>query len=234
MKYYLPTLFLAGGVLISAAQTNDTTNATAGATNVTANVVTNIATNVVEQMPAVAPTNSASPLADTNQADALAGTNHPAAARPRQKIAIHSEGPFQMDPNEHWITYQDHVSVTGNQWKMTCEWLMSDLPEHGQPTNIVAQTNVVGDFIDFKNRKWHATGDKGVYAYHVQDGVTNETVTLTGNPPEIQEGQDTNTMTGDAIIYDLVTKKVTIPNPTSVFWHDTNAPAGTNGFAPKI
>lgn len=227
MKHSLIILFLAAGVWISSAQTNDMTNVVAGVTNVTADIVTNITTNAVASIAAMTPTNSTASMSETN---------HPAASRPpRVKMTIHSDGPYQMDLNGHWITYQDHVQVTEGQMTMKCEWLMANLPLGNEHiTNIVAQTNVVGDFIDNKNQKWHATGDKGVYAYHVQDGVTNETVTLTGNPPEIQEGQETNTMTGDAIIYDLVTKKVTIPNPTSTFWHETNSPAGTNSFAPKI
>ena len=32
----------------------------------------------------------------------------------------------------------------------------------------------------------HATGDKAVYDYSVQNGVTNETVTLTGNPQQVE------------------------------------------------
>jgi lipopolysaccharide transport protein LptA len=227
IEHYLVILFLAGGVWISSAQTNDMTNTVAGVTNVATDIATNITTNAVASIPA---------LTSTNSPSAVAETNHPAASRPqRVKMTIHSDGPYQMDLNEHWVTYQDHVQVTEGQMTMKCEWLMANLPQGSEHiTNIVAQTNVVGDFTDEKNQRWHVTGDKGVYAYHVKDGVTNETVTLTGNPPEIQEGQDTNTMTGDAIIYDLVTKKVTIPNPTSTFWHDTNSPTGTNSFAPKI
>ena len=45
----------------------------------------------------------------------------------------------------------------------------------------------------------HATGDKAVYDYDVQDGVTNETVTLTGNP-QVENAQ--GRMTGDPIIWD--------------------------------
>jgi lipopolysaccharide export system protein LptA len=227
MKHYLTIIFLAGGALILAAQTNDMTNAVTGATNITPDIVTNITTNATAQIAAITPTNSTS---------AMTKTNHPAVSRPqRVKMTIHSEGPYQMDLNGHWATYQDHVRVTEGQMVMTCEWLLANLPEHGEHiTNIVAMTNVVGDFVDNKNRKWHVTGDKGVYAYHAENGVTNETVTLTGNPPEIQEGEDTNTMTGDAIIYDAVTKKVNIKNPTSVYWYETNSPAGTNSFAPKI
>jgi lipopolysaccharide export system protein LptA len=228
MKHYfvILTLFLAVGVLISAAQTNDATNAVANTTGVVAGADTNVMTNAVEPMPIIASTNAT--LAATE-------TNHPAASHTREKITIHSEGPYQMDLNNRWITYQDRVCVIDRQMVMTCEWLMANLPQPGEHiTNIVAQTNVVGDFVDDKNQKWHVTGDKGVYAYHVQNGVTNETITLTGNPPEIEEGPATNTMTGDAIIYNLITKKVRIENPTSVFWYETNAPAGTNSLAPKI
>ncbi|HTR41767.1 MAG TPA: LptA/OstA family protein [Pseudomonadales bacterium] len=221
MKHYLTILFLACGVWISAAQTNDITNTVAGAT---ADLTTNATTNAVAEMPALASTNSIT-----------AGTNHPAASRPKEKITIHSEGPYEMDLNNRWITYQDRVRVTDQQMVMTCDWLMANLPQNNEHiTNIVAQTNVIGDFTDDKNQKWHVTGDKGVYAYHVVDGVTNETITLTGNPPQIQEGQDTNTMTGDAIVYNIVTKKVTIKNPTSVFWYGTNSVAGTNSMAPKF
>ena len=208
---------------MSSAQTNDATNAVANATDVAAG--TNAMTNAVEPMLIIASTNSTM---------ATGGTNHPAAPRQREKITIHSEGPYQMDLNDRWVTYQDRVRVTDRQMVMTCGWLMANLPEHGEHlTNIVAQTNVVGDFVDDKNQKWHVTGDKGVYAWHVQDGVTNETITLTGNPPQIEEGEATNTMTGDAIIYNIVTKKVTITNPTSVFYQ-TNSPTGTNSLTPKI
>jgi lipopolysaccharide export system protein LptA len=233
LKHYLTILFLAVGVWVSAAQTNEMTNAAA---NVTISAITNATTNAVEQMPAMMPTNSSPALAKTNLVDTSAKTNQPAASRPqREKITIHSEGPYQMDLNERWVTYQDRVRMTAGQMVMTCEWLLANLPQGSEHiTNIVAQTNVIGDFIDEKNQKWHVTGDKGVYAYHVVDGVTNETLTLTGNPPEIEEGLDTNTMTGDAIIYNLVTRKVTIQNPTSVFWYATNSPAGTNSIAPRF
>jgi len=166
----------------------------------------------------------------------MAATNAPAASKPaREKITIHSDGLYQLDLVNRVTTYQYHVSVTGQQWKMTCEWLMANLPQNGEHiTNIVAQTNVVGDFFDEKNQRWHVTGDKGVYAFHVQNGVTNETVTLTGHPPRIEEGPNTNTMTGDVIIYNMMTKLVTMSNVTSTFFPGTNSPAGTNSLGPNI
>ena len=72
---------------------------------------------------------------------------------------------------------------------------MANMPQNGEHvTNIVAKTNVVIDFTDEKGQKSHATGRKGVYFYHVENGVTNETVTLTGTPeqePELDQAQET-------------------------------------------
>ena len=66
--------------------------------------------------------------------------------------------------------------------KLHCEWLVADLPQTGgASTNIVAETNVVIDATDDKGQKMHATGDKAVYVYAVENGVTNEMVTLTGH-----------------------------------------------------
>ena len=215
--YYWAILFLASGALVLTAQTNVSTN-TVVDTNAVVITKAVVNTNAVNAILALVTTNSPPPP-----------TNLPAAPKTgMEKITIHSDGPSYIDLNGRWTTYQDHVSAAGSQWKMTCEWLMANLPQTGGPTNIVAQTNVVGDFTDDRNQKWHVTGEKGVYDFHVQNGMTNETVTLTGNPPTVEEGPNTNTMIGDAIIYDVVTKRVTIRNPTANFWRATNAPTGTN------
>ncbi len=66
--------------------------------------------------------------------------------------------------------------------KLSCEWLAADLPQDGgHVDHIVAETNVVIDFADESGQTIHATGEKAVYVYEVQNGATNETVTLTGN-----------------------------------------------------
>jgi hypothetical protein len=63
-------------------------------------------------------------------------------------------------------------------------------PAGGRPNHIVAETNVVIDFTDTKGQTNHATGDKAVYVYSEQGGVTNKTVTLTGNPqPQLENAQ---------------------------------------------
>jgi lipopolysaccharide export system protein LptA len=168
-----------------------------------------------------------------NEILALVTTNHPAAPTntapkmPRGPTTITADGPANFDLNGHWVTYADHVVVSDAQTKLTCEWLMANLPQGGEhATNVVAETNVVVDFTDEKGQQTHATGDKAVYSYHVENGITNETVTLTGNPPKLQQGN--NVMTGTAIIWDRGTGHVTIEHPNGVFWQSTNSPSGTN------
>lgn len=187
--FYFAILFFAGGILVSRAQTN-----------VNSNAVTAILA-----------------LVTTNPPPKAAITNAPAGGRPApEMILIESDGPFEADLNSHWITYQDHVCVSNAQMKLTCEWLRSNMPQNGEHvTNIVAETNVVIDIIN-EGQMTRVTGDKGVYDYHVENGVTNETVTITGapgHPPRIQRGPDTTT--GDMFIYDLTARKLEIPKGAS-------------------
>jgi lipopolysaccharide export system protein LptA len=196
-------LFLACGVGALPAQTNTATN---GVDSILALVTTN--------RPAVSP--------DTNQ---------PATQRQRGPVTIHSLGPAVFDMNNHWVTYSEKVQVTDPQMKLTCEWAKAEFPDDwGQgATNIVAETNVVVDYIDPKGQKGRALGDKAVYLYQVLDSITNETVTLTGNPPEIEQGINyTNHMTGSEIVYDLMTKRMAVSDSTIVYWPTTNSPSGSN------
>jgi lipopolysaccharide transport protein LptA len=149
----------------------------------------------------------------------------------RGPIKIQADGPTTFDLNHHWVTYNENVVVTDPQMKLTCEWLQANLPQNGERlTNIVAQTNVIMDFTDEKGQKTRATGDKAVYYFHVENGVTNETVTLTANPPGLPKVvQAQNTMTGDAIIWDRATDAVRISGHfKGAYFPTTNSPAGTN------
>lgn len=159
---------------------------------------------------------------------ALATTNRPASP---PKMAhgptmIDASGPAEFDLTGHLVTYCNHVVVTDPQMKLTCEWLEASLPQGGEHiTNIVAETNVVVDFTNDKGQKLRALGDKAVYSFHVENGVTNESVTLTGHPPTLIHGPDT--MTGDAIIWNRITGKVIVTDSKGVFWN-TNSASGTN------
>jgi lipopolysaccharide transport protein LptA len=105
-----------------------------------------------------------------------------------------------FDLNARTATYLGNVRVTDSQMKLTCQWLVADLPQSGHINHIVAETNVVIDVLQ-NGQMTHATGDKAVYDYNVQNGVTNEIVTLTGNP-EVTSPQ--MHMLADVITWDRI------------------------------
>ena len=127
--------------------------------------------------------------------------------------------------------------------KLTCEQLVADLPPAGgRPNRIVAETNVVIDFTDTKGQTNHATGDKAVYTYQEQGGVTNVTVTLTGDPqPQVVNAQ--GLQAGDVIIWNRENTNSHIHfigNYHMVSYQklgevmtDTNSAAGNNKFPPE-
>ena len=168
---------------------------------------------------------------NTNAVDeilALVTTNAPATKPkpPRQPTKIESDR-VDFDLTAHKAVYHGHVRVDDPEMKLTCEGLTADLPQNsGHINNIVAETNVVADFTDEKGQTMHATGDKAVYVYEVQNGVTNETVTLTGNPVlESAQGKST----GDVIVLDRARNHVEITNPKMFLRQNINgATAGTN------
>lgn len=83
---------------------------------------------------------------------------------------------------EHQLIYTGHVRVIDPQLQLTCEQLTADFPQSGgHISRMVALTNVVMDSVDDKGETNHATSDVAVYEYKLQDGVTNEIITLSGN-----------------------------------------------------
>jgi len=159
---------------------------------------------------------------------ALVTTNAPAPKPqpPRAPMRIESDS-VDFDLTAREATYRGDVRVDDPEMKLNCEWLVADLPQTGGRINhIVAQTNVVIDATDDKGQKMHATGDQAVYVYNVENGVTNETVTLTGNP-ELDNAQGRST--GDVIVWDRANNHLNITNPKIVFRQNLNgAMAGTN------
>ena len=134
-----------------------------------------------------------------------------------------SSASADFDLSGHEATYRGHVRVDDPQMKLACERLIANVPEAGGHVNhIVAETNVVIDFLDDKGHTNHATGDKAVYVYSEQGGVTNETVTLTGNPQmEYAQG----TLTGDVIVWDRLNNHLTASNQKMVFRQSLNGTA---------
>lgn len=172
---------------------------------------------------------------------ALVTTNAP-APKPQShpETLIQADGPADFDLGGRRVVYHEHVRVDSANMKLTCEWLAADLPQTGnRVTNIVAETNVVVDATDEKGQKMHATGDKAVYVYNVENGVTNETVTLTGNA-RLENGQ--GWLTGDSIIWDRVHERLSVPSNPKMIFHQaiassetgTNSPATATNLPPAV
>jgi lipopolysaccharide transport protein LptA len=136
---------------------------------------------------------------------------------------------------DHWVynngsrrvIYTGSVQVDDPRMKLNCEQLTADLPlSGGHIDHLVALTNVVMDSVDEKGQTNHATSDMAVYDYNVKNGVTNETVTLTGNA-RLRSGQDW--MTGEPIVYDRVNNSMHAENPKMILYQNfTNSSMNTN------
>jgi lipopolysaccharide export system protein LptA len=161
---------------------------------------------------------------------ASATTNSPDATRPPRAPKRIDSDSADFDLSGHQAIYRGHVRVDDPEMKLTCGLLVADVPPAGgRPNHIVAETNVVIDFTDTKGQTNHATGDKAVYLYNVQNGVTNDTVTLTGNP-QMENAQ--GTQAGDVIIWDRANSKIHFDNPHMIFRQSLNdAVADTNSAA---
>jgi lipopolysaccharide export system protein LptA len=138
---------------------------------------------------------------------------------PRGMTRIDSQS-ADFDLAGHKAVYRGHVRVNDPGMKLYSEWLVVDLPQSGGHVNhIVAETNVVIDLTDEKGQTNHATGDIAVYDYNVQGSVTNDTVTLTGNP---QVTNSMGTQGGDKIIWDRITGKFHFTNPRGILNQNFN------------
>jgi lipopolysaccharide export system protein LptA len=171
---------------------------------------------------------------NTNAVDeilALVTTNSPASKPPmRSETVIEADGPADFEQTEHGgrVIYRDHVRVDSPNLKLRCEWLAADLLQAGgRVTNITAETNVVIDATDDKGEKMHATGDKTVYVFAIENGVTNETVTLTG---DARAEYKQITLTGSVIIWDRANNRLYVPSNPKMVFHQAldSVMAGTN------
>jgi lipopolysaccharide export system protein LptA len=143
---------------------------------------------------------------------ALVTTNAPSPQPPppRPPTIIGSDS-ADFDLIGRRAIYYGNVRVDSPQMKLTCAQLIVDLPpEGGRINHIVAETNVVIDATDEKGATNHVTSDKAVYDYKMEGVVTNETITLTGNP-QIVNAQGTNT--ADVIVWDRANGHVHETNP---------------------
>src|SRR5580704_15514786 len=105
---------------------------------------------------------------------AWAQTNAPAAKPVEQDLDISSDS-FYFDGITNQMVYLGHVFVTYDvKDRLNCERLTVDLPaDRGNPTNIVAETNVVVELLQQNGQTNHVTADKAVYFYQLLNPVTN-------------------------------------------------------------
>jgi lipopolysaccharide export system protein LptA len=144
-----------------------------------------------------------------------------------QEIGIHSDH-FFYEGKTRQLVYYDNVVATNWEGQLTCGRLTILLPPEGSasshPTNVVAETNVVIDFV--KNGETnHIESDKAIYAYGVANGVTNETITFTGH------AMGTNAqvaVTGEPLVWDNVAGRFTGSNYKSIYYPKPKPAVGTN------
>ena len=135
-----------------------------------------------------------------------------------------------FDNNSRRLIYQNHVLVSDPKVKMRCDRLTVDLPAEGQsrPTNIVAESAVVIDYLDEKGMTNHLTANKAVYAYSVVGAMTNWTVTFTGTPgtpPRVETPQFT--VISEPLVRDIAQGKYLFTN--EIITIKQSAMNGTNG-----
>lgn len=169
---------------------------------------------------AAAQTNSPAPGAPA--------TNAPAAKAPTQ---INSDA-ADFDMTTRQAVYRGHVTVVDPQLKLTCEWLVVDLPAAGAHlSHVQAETNVVIDFRDEKGQTYHVTSAKAVYAYQVEGAVTNETVTFTGSP-KVETTQ--STIESEPMVWDRMRNKFTFTAPKMISREGLQNLSGSNNPAMKL
>jgi lipopolysaccharide transport protein LptA len=154
----------------------------------------------------------------------------PIAKETNAPMTIDSAG-AEFDLTAHQALYHGNVRVERPDMKLTCEWLQVTLPEAGggHLSHVQAETNVVIDFTDEKGQKYHVTSAKAVYAWKVENAVTNETVTFTGSP-KVETGQ--STIESEPMVWDRLRNKFifTEPKMKSI----VTPGSGTNGAPAKL
>jgi lipopolysaccharide transport protein LptA len=167
-----------------------------------------------------------------------AQTNGTDAPKPARAPTVITSERADFDLAARHAIYRGNVRVDDPQMKLTCEELTADLPQTGGHINhLVAVTNVVMDSVDDKGQTNHATSDKAIYDYNVVNGVTNETVTLTGNAKvKTADGS----MTGEPITWDRVKNTMHAENEKMIIYQsatsamvNTNAPVAKTNLPPR-
>ncbi|TAK97612.1 MAG: hypothetical protein EPO07_12990 [Verrucomicrobia bacterium] len=166
---------------------------------------------------------------------ARAEDTNAAAKAPRGSTIIESDH-VAADGKTKTVVYEGNVRVDDPRMSLRCERLTAKIASvGGHPESMIAETNVVIVAVDDKGMTNRATGDKLVYTYKVEGGVTNELLVLTGDPlPRIVSPQ--MDMTGEKIYWDRANDKIWAERPRMELRPEvkaqTNLPAETNSATP--
>jgi lipopolysaccharide export system protein LptA len=177
---------------------------------------------------------------------ARAQTNAPAMVEKELKIDSDS---FYFDGITNQMLYLGHVFVIYNEKDtLNCERLTVDLPaDRGNPTNIVAETNVVVDVLDEKGQTNHITADMAVYSYQLLNpstnvvkgitnviyAVTNEIIQFSGGNQLPKLERPGASLVSDVILYDLITRKAHGVGPhTEMKFKQTSRPGNSTNASP--
>jgi hypothetical protein len=172
---------------------------------------------------------------------AWAQTNAPAGKPVEQDLDINSDSGY-FDGITNQMVYLGHVFVTYNvKDRLNCERLTVDIPaNHGNPTNIVAETNVVVDVLDEKGGTNHITAGKAVYSYQLLNPATNVVksvtnivyavlITFTGGNPRPKLERPDAIISDDVIIIDVLKRGVSWPGPhLEMQFKQISSPGKTN------
>jgi len=175
---------------------------------------------------------------------AWAQTNTPAAKPLEQELKVDSDSGY-YDGITNQMVYLGHVFVLYNMKDtLSCERLTVDIPaDHGDPTNIVAETNVMVDVLDEKGEAEHLTADKAVYTYQLLNpvtnvvksitnvvyAVTNQFITFTGTNPIPRLVNSNAYVASEPIIFDVIKRSFEFPGHLETHFIQVSSPGKTNG-----
>ncbi|MFO1488978.1 MAG: LptA/OstA family protein [Verrucomicrobiota bacterium] len=163
---------------------------------------------------------------------------HPPANRPpkeRPPTRIRSDH-AEVDLKNRVVVYNGHVIVVDPEMTMNCDQLTASVPTNStQVDHIIAKGKVKIEGTDNKGRPLNARGDMAIYDFNIVNGVTNKTMTLTGN---VYIDSALGKGTADPIVWDLVNDKIHMENQDMQIQAEpkttgTNGPAA-NPFGNKI
>jgi lipopolysaccharide export system protein LptA len=168
-------------------------------------------------------------------ADELAGDLGPVSPGDKRKPPpAFGTGTFaEITCNEYTLStnsasFRGGVLACHPQMEWMCETLVvkSSGAQSGKPDSMLAERNVRFDFENNDGQKVHGTGDKAVYTFGISDTVTNDLLTLTGNPATLVTTN--GTAFNNRIIYNRATGQLSMPG--GQYRIEGQAPANSNVF----